>query len=76
MKKVGEGPVPGKFTVLRHGGRAKDRWRVVYAGKSEEEAFAAFDRESSRLRQGGVDLFDPQGKKMRGSWAPALRTKW
>jgi hypothetical protein len=70
----------GTLTVLRHGGRSNDRWRIVYQGKEADEAQRVFDFHKQTMRQGGVRLirFYGPGEEpiLREYHAPTLRTRW
>jgi hypothetical protein len=63
------------WTVRRHSGRSDGEWRTVYCG-TEQKARAKFKRIECDMRQGGVELVDPDGKQQSYAWAPRLRTRW
>lgn len=68
------------WRVVRHGGRATDRWRIVCAG-DEFKARRVFDRVSSRLRQGAALLLGPPDTRRecfvwKSDSGPTLRTRW
>jgi hypothetical protein len=67
---------PGFFAVLRHGGRSGDRWRVTISSEGEARANAAFEKTYSTMRQGGVALLSPEGKRLRYHEVPLLRSRW
>ncbi len=63
------------YTVLRHGGRATDRWREVYRGP-ERQARRKYTKLRLDMRQGEVKLIGPDGTLLEYEWAPRLRTRW
>lgn len=63
------------WEVKRHGGRVSDVYRLVVGTTDENRARKVFDRESTRLRQGGVVLIH-EGKIVSESRAPRLRSRW
>ena len=67
------GPTP--WTVERHGGRKADAWRNVFAG-DETGARTAYEYWRTAIRQGGVELRDPERRVVQRVWAPRLRTRW
>ncbi|GIX10360.1 hypothetical protein [Elioraea sp.] len=68
-------PEARTWRVERHGGRATDRRRLIFAG-AEKEARAVYDRAVLALRQGEVRLIAPDDAVVRRATAPRLRTRW
>lgn len=64
-----------RWQVLRHGGMASNRWRVVIDG-DEQKCRKVYDALVVSLRQGGIRLVDPTGEVKESASAPRLRTRW
>lgn len=62
------------WTVLRHGGAARHKWRIVYEG-AKDTARRVYAAQCKALDQGGVRLVSPGGKVMKSARAPRLRTR-
>lgn len=61
------------WRVERFGGNAAHKRRTVFVG-TEEVARQVWQKYHAAMRQGTVDLIDPNGKIIR-SWAPRARTR-
>lgn len=68
-------PTAANWTVLRHGGSAVHRWRVLYSG-AEDSARKQYEAEAKRLRQGAVVLQDHIGTEKARCNSPRVRTRW
>lgn len=66
----------GYWSVLRHGGRSTDSWKLKVGYENEDEGIAAFSAVRDAMRQGGVALISPSLSINRYQEAPRLRTKW
>lgn len=66
----------GPFRVLRHGGRAGDRWRETWHGASCETARTQYINTMGCMRQGGTRLETASGQVITESWAPRARSRW
>lgn len=65
------------LVVERHGGRATDKWRVVWMGNGTSDSDHAYHDAVGKMRQGGVRLRDDiTGEVLREQHAPRLRTRW
>jgi hypothetical protein len=67
---------PGFWSVMRHGGRSNDKWRLAAASLSEATATAKYTKIYKDMRQGGLVLLSPDGREVRRYEAPLLRTIW
>jgi hypothetical protein len=63
------------WKVRRHGGRRTDFWRTTFTG-TEEAARRWYRVDYERMRQGGVQLVQPDGAIVECAEAPRLRTQW
>lgn len=66
------------FSVWRHSGRDNGVWRMISGPRcrTEEAAVKIYERERLRLRQGAVLLVTPNGRVVRITSGPRLRTCW
>jgi hypothetical protein len=64
-----------RWRVERWGGGSHHQRRVVFAG-DEATARAKWQQLHLELRQGTVDLIDPDGRMVERSKRPRLRTRW
>lgn len=63
------------WCVQRHGGRRTDNWRTVIKG-SEADCRRVYREERVILRQGSVELINPDGATVECTSAPRLRSRW
>lgn len=65
------------WVVRRWSGRTvDDDWRIVLATPDEGKARARYDALARDLRQGAVELLDPQGQRAGYLMAYRNRTRW
>lgn len=64
------------WILERHGGRDYQAWHVVWKGPDEAKARAQYEKRYLKLRQGGLQLRDPEGIIRQRTTAPRLRTRW
>lgn len=63
------------WSVWRHPGTSAGKWRQIPT-KDEADARAKYAKEATNLRQGTVELRDPDGKTQSRQTAPRLRSRW
>jgi hypothetical protein len=64
-----------RFTVVRHGGRATDSWRILLATDDKAWAQASYEKMAKQFRQGAVQRQEDD-KVLCRLCAPSLRTRW
>lgn len=65
-------PEGGEWLVLRHGGRRGDEWRAAAWG-DETGARRMYAKMKSEMKQGGLQLHDPDGKAHEHHFLPPKR---
>lgn len=73
-EKAAEVAPLGWWSIMRHGGTARNHWRLMGCWPDEAGARARFDKID--IRQGGLALTSPDKTIVAWSSAPRLRTRW
>lgn len=60
---------------MRHGGRRSDEWKCKLETADEQAARQRYQKLYEGLRQGQLQLIDPEGKAVESTWAPRIRLK-